>query len=257
MNPRTAENHEAGNRPTSIIGSATVASAQAGERAPSTIVAGVPNRAVAQAGPVVETFAATGGRVLGYVAGGLLLALVAGGVVADPGANRGLILICTAGVLLTWVALVRPQVAAHAHGLLLRNMVRDTYIPWSAIERCKVNQTLQVVTQRRQFHGLGVSRSARSMVRGDQPARGAQLLGSGGAGFLGSGGAAHDKAPNRRANEEASGGIYTDYVAARILDLARRDTQQEERVDAVVAWDPVPLAACGVAIVCIGLLALL
>ncbi|MBA2773770.1 MAG: hypothetical protein H0U36_06955, partial [Nocardioidaceae bacterium] len=51
----------------------------------------MPNPAVDAGGPLVEKFAATGGRMLGYVGGGLLGVVAVGAAVSDPVANRQLV----------------------------------------------------------------------------------------------------------------------------------------------------------------------
>ncbi|MGI8577610.1 MAG: hypothetical protein ACR2KG_06755 [Nocardioidaceae bacterium] len=48
---------------------------------------------------------------------------------------------------LAWVVLVRPAPAAHKNGMLLQNMVRDSFVPWNSIAGCRVAQTLQVATR--------------------------------------------------------------------------------------------------------------
>lgn len=206
------------------------------------------NQAADEAGAVVEKFAASGGRSLGYVSVGLLLIVAAGSAVAGVVANHELILATVAAALIGWVALIRPVVVAHAQGLLLRNMTRDTFIPWSKVERCAVQQTLQVVTPEGMFHGLGVSRSARSLMKtsSTMQMRGTAFLGFGGGGTFGS-----SADPSRRANEEASGGNYPDYISGRILDLGRRGKDVE--AETVVAWDPLPVTAVVIAAVCVAL----
>lgn len=211
----------------------------------------MPNQAVDEAGAVVEKFAPSGGRVLGYVSVGLLLVVAIGAAANGPIANQELILGCVAGGLLGWAALIRPVAIAHSQGLVLRNMARDTFIPWSKIERCVVQQTLQVATPEGIFHGLGVSRSARSVMKSNKTTASFPM---GGTGLLGIGGgiARGSTDPSRRANEEASGGSYTDYISQRILDLASRHKKVDG--DTVVAWDPIPLGALLVAAVCIALI---
>ncbi|MBA2699633.1 MAG: PH domain-containing protein [Nocardioidaceae bacterium] len=215
----------------------------------------MPNAALDNAGPLVEKFAATGGRMLGYAAGGSLLVVALGAAISDPVVNRQLALGCVGVALLSWVALVRPMVAVHARGLVLRNMVRDICVPWSLIERCKVNQTLQVVTPDRQFHGLGVSRSARSIIRADKTTSKMQMRTPSFLGIGGAGGGAQDSTLSRRANQEASGGSYTDYVASRVLDMARRGKKNDEAgAVAVVAWDWLALGALALAVACLALM---
>ncbi len=216
----------------------------------------MPNPAVRNAGPVVEKFASTGGRVLGYISAVLLVVLGVGLLASDARGNYALVLGCAAAVLLGWVTLIRPEAVAHEDGLVLRNMARDVFIPWGQIRRCRVSQTLQVVTDDTQFHGLGVTRSARSMIKGDRG--GGQLQMPGGSVFgMGGSGRRGDSAiaspVSRRANQEATGGSYTDYVSSRILDLARRaKTPAEARP--LVAWDAVAVAALTVAAICVVLM---
>lgn len=212
----------------------------------------MPNRAVDEAGAVVEKFAPSGGRSLGYVSVGLLLIVAVGSAVSGVTANREVILATVAAALVGWVALIRPVAVAHSQGLLLRNMTRDTFIPWSKVERCAVHQTLQVATPEGMFHGLGVSRSARSLMKSDKTTSKMQMRGAGLFGMGGSGAVGSSANPSRRANEEASAGSYTDYISPRILDLAQRGKHVEG--DTVVAWDPVPVGALLVAAVCIALI---
>ncbi len=223
-----------------------------GYRETPTIVAGMPNHAVDEAGVVVEKFAPSGGRNLGYVAVGLLLIVAAGSAVSDVIANQELILASVAAALVGWVALIRPVAVAHSQGLLLRNMTRDTFIPWSKVERCAVHQTLQVATPEGMFHGLGVSRSARSLMKSDKTVSSMQMRGTGLLGFGGGGTMGSSTTPSRRANQEASGGSYTDYIAQRILDLAHRGKDVEAEI--VVAWDPFPVTALAMAVVCLALI---
>jgi len=207
--------------------------------------------AVQAAGPVVEKFAATGGRLLGVAFGGLLVVVGLYGIVTDPAGTREIALASFALAALAAVTLVRPVVTAHGDGLLLRNMLRDTFLPWSIVERCKVSQTLQVATTEGQFHGLGVTRSARSMMRSSRPEGTGSRLG-----FLGMGMRSYgdqDLAnPSRRANEEVVGGSYTEYVESRIAQLAAQHRPQHGDAPprVVTAWAPVPVAGLVLAAAC-------
>ncbi len=199
----------------------------------------------------MEKFASSGGRLLGYASVGLLIVVAVGSALSDPVANQEVTLASVAVALLAWLALIRPYAAAHSRGLLLRNMLRDTLVPWSKIERCAVLQTLQVATPDGTFHGLGVSRSARSLIKSEKSVNAMQMRG----GFLGMGSIAGGGSwadPSRRANEEAPGGSYTDYIPSRILDLAHRGRDVEG--ETVVAWDPLPVTALVVAAACLVLM---
>lgn len=140
--------------------------------------------------------------------------LVAAGVsgwalVTAPTKSVGVVLFMVALGVLFWVALIRPGVQARDRGLLLRNMLKDIHVPWGRIESCEARQTLQVRTDDAlTYHGLGVSRSTRSMVRGNKT------------GGLFSGGFGR---PDVTAfGEEAAGrASYQEYVSSRIMNLAR------------------------------------
>ena len=75
-------------------------------------MAGMPNHAVDEAGAVVEKFAPSGGRNLGYVSVGLLLVVAVGSAANGVVANHEVILACVAAGLIGWVALIRPVAVA-------------------------------------------------------------------------------------------------------------------------------------------------
>ena len=209
------------------------------------------NEAKELAGPVVESFAPLSGRVLGYVAVGAGLALVVGALLTGAAPEFGLMLLGVVMCLLAWVVLLRPVVVAHANGVVLRNMVRDTFIPWSAVQRAKVLQTLQVVTPAKTYHGLGVSRSARAMMKESRPARPSS-------GFLGVGGTSSfgrsypDEALSSAARPDV-GGTYQSYIESRLQDLAS-DRAGASAGKPVVTWAALPLAALALAAGCVLLL---
>lgn len=201
------------------------------------------NAATRAAGAEVERFAAPAGRWLGFVVIGLAAVLTAVSLLADSVIERNMGLAGVAAALISWVVLVRPVASIRDDGILLRNMTRDVYIPAAKIVRCRVFQTLQVVTEDRRFHGLGVSRSARSMVREQHgPRFGGGLMGISGGGAMGGGG---DTAQSRMANQEQTGSSYHGYVESRILQMAA-DAKPDSR-EAITAWDPVALGALGLA----------
>ena len=120
------------------------------------------NAAVRAAGPRTERFMLPMGRYLGYFAVAAAAALIVYTLIADGGSARGFVCFGLAAALLSYVVLIRPEVTAHAGGLLLRNMTRDTFLPWASVKGCRVAQTLQVSTRDKVYHGLGVSQSARA-----------------------------------------------------------------------------------------------
>lgn len=144
--------------------------------------------------------------------GVLVTASVAGwALVTAPTRSVGLVLFMVALGALFWVALIRPGVQARDRGLVLRNMLKDIHVPWGRIESCEARQTLQVRTDDAlSYHGLGVSRSTRSIVRGNKT------------GGLSSGGFGFGPADVTPIGEEAAGqSSYQEYVSSRIMNLAR------------------------------------
>lgn len=205
------------------------------------------NAAVEAAGPVVERFAAASGRVLGWLgvgAGGLV---GVASLVDDPvhdwaGAGAGLAI----GIA-SWLVLVRPRASLHADGVLLRNILRDSYLPFSAVERCRVTQTLMIYAAGQTYHGLGVSRSARSIMREQRGSTTALGAGPALAGGFGSSRREQAEAEpvHRFANEEQTGGTYAGYVESRILSKA--NAVDDDGREPVVAWDWPAVAALVVA----------
>jgi hypothetical protein len=211
----------------------------------------VSNAAVHAAGAEEERFSGTSGRLIGWsgVAIGLAIAVMAG-VLGDPVRDRKAIYFAVVIAAVSWVVLIRPSVSSSAHGVLLRNMLRDAFVPWSKVERCRVVQTVQIVTEDGQhFHGLGVSRSARSMVSNSYGRR--WLLP--GIGVGGVGGQTGRPSPGGPLGQGIREGMaYQDYVEQRISVRARQSSDDE--LEAVVAWSVLPLAALAVAIVLLVLL---
>lgn len=120
------------------------------------------NAAIDAAGPRTETFAVPMGRYLGYFVVGLAALLVVLSIVSHDSTSLALAGFAIAGALVSWVVLIRPEVTAHSNGLLMRNMLRDTFVPWASIKSCRVAATLQIATRDRVYHGLGISKSARA-----------------------------------------------------------------------------------------------
>jgi len=220
----------------------------------------VANEVAGGAGRVVESFAPLSGRVLGYVAVGAGVVLVVGSLLSDPAANRGLVFFGVAVCLVAWVVLIRPLVVAHENGVLLRNMVRDTFVPWVCIERTRVLQTLHVVTPTKVYHGLGVSRSARSVAkesrRGQAPAS-PGFFGIGGSGIFGRSYPAGAESSTAR---HAVGVTYQAYVESRLENLAASTAKSAAGTAEVASDRPVtslaalPLAALGLAACCAALI---
>jgi hypothetical protein len=96
---------------------------------------------------VVESFAPTGGRVLGAIA--LLIgAVMVADVVIELRTLEGLRIaaITVAVGAVIWAGLVRPSVVAYEHTLVLKNFVRDKLIPWHLVTGAEVSPALTVYT---------------------------------------------------------------------------------------------------------------
>lgn len=203
------------------------------------------------AGPVVEQFAAPAGRVLGYLAAGAGLVLTVGSALSDFATNRGLMLFGVATACLAWVVLIRPVVLAHERGVVLRNMARDVFVPWSCIERTRALQTLQVVTPQATYHGLGVSRSARSMMKEARRRSAAPPVFGMGGGIFGRGYTPRD---DQLRAAQHGGGSYQSYVESRLLDLSTARAGATKGQRPLISWALLPVgalllaAACGVLI---------
>jgi hypothetical protein len=216
----------------------------------------VRNAVVDAAGAEEERFSGTSSRVFGWVgvAAGAAICLLA--VAGDPVRERKTVYVAVVVAVVSWVVLVRPSVSSNANGVVLRNMLRDTFVPWSKIERCRVVQTLQIATEDQQrFHGLGLSRSARSMVKKSYGRTSLMvpgvMFGRAGRGLE----TATPKAPDRPMSQRVQDVVvYQDYVEDRISARARQSPDDE--LEPVVAWSLLPVAALAVAIVLLVLLIL-
>lgn len=200
-------------------------------------------------GPVLEKFAASSGRILGYVAAAAGAMLMLGSLLADAAANRGLLLFGAAMCLVSWVMLVRPLVVAHANGVVLHNMVTDAFIPWSCVLRAKVLQTLQVVTPDKTYHGLGVTRSTRAIAKESRQGRLAPgSFAIGGGGIFGRSYQPDTGAATQQHHH--GGGSYQLYVESRVEELAS-DRGGKVSGEPIVSWAPLPLTALAVAAGCV------
>jgi hypothetical protein len=113
----------------------------------------------------VEKYHQTGSRFLGVL--GVVLALVAAvGTLAD-GVSRGDVAWIGGFVvmgLLSWAAMVRPQVRLTAEDLVLRNMLVTVSVPLAAVDNVAVGRVLVVVAGGRRLISSAVSRPQREVL---------------------------------------------------------------------------------------------
>jgi PH (Pleckstrin Homology) domain-containing protein len=217
----------------------------------------VTNTAIEAAGPQTETFATPAGRILGYVVVGVAIIMVLLALRAQGTGAIGPIGLCVALAALSWVTLIRPRVTAHTNGLLLRNMLRDTFVPWASIKSCRVAQTLQIGTRDRVYHGLGVTKSARQATREQRrrfnpksrrmtfgPNFGMGSLASAPEVAMDEGHDAH------RVKQEQEGANYFTHTEQRIETLAQKNATATADFQPKIVWDP--LAIGGVVLACLG-----
>jgi Bacterial PH domain len=197
----------------------------------------VSNLAVQSAGSRVEKFAPTGSRWLGCVIIVGAVAIAAFAVAHDLSRDVRGLYIAVAVALLSWVVLIRPVVSANDHGVLLRNMLRDVFVPWSKITNCRIFQTLQVVTEEDRFHGLGLGRSTRKLVQRNF-GRSSLVTGWLAPTMQGSGATAPSPVRGLSGDlprqEVGPGAAYQDYVESRISDLAQQAPPDD--LEPVVSW---------------------
>ncbi len=208
------------------------------------------NSAVEAAGPEIETFATPAGRYLGYIVVGAAVVLCVLGLNSQGTDAFGLMGFSLAFASLAWVALIRPRVTAHQQGLLLRNMLRDTFVPWAMIRTCRAAQTLQVGTRDKIYHGLGLTKSARQASREARQRndRGRSMVGPNlGMSSVASAPTMAAKPTDglivNQAKEEQIGGSYFSHAEQRIEILARKGAAVSADKQPKVAWDPIAIGA--------------
>lgn len=194
------------------------------------------------------------GRYLGFIVVGAAVVLSLLGIKSQGTDSFGLIGFCIAFSMLAYVALIRPKVTVHRNGLLMRNMLRDTFLPWATIKSCRVSQTLQVGTRDKVYHGLGLTKSARQASR-EQRGKSGRVRHMVGPNLgMGSAAGAPTLTPTPEgghqvnlAKQEQVGGSYFAHAEQRIETLAQQGAAKTEGSTPRVAWDPVPIAALLVA----------
>lgn len=155
-----------------------------------------------------EMYASPGGRIMGWVVIVICL-LVIIDVVVQFRSWPGLVLVLAMSALGygCYLGLIRPAVLMGPPGLLIRNMIRDRYIPWQHVTGAKVRDVLEV-----EVDGVPVRAPAVQLVIRDLR-----------------------RAARRREQVTESSAVYTEAVLERIDNNRERYTP-EATGDVVVVW---------------------
>ncbi len=186
---------------------------------------------------VIESFAPTGGRVLGIVTlaiGVLILVDIALEWRTLQGLSAAAVVVAIG--TLVWLGLIRPSVVAYEDALVLRNMIRDTRIPWHLVESASVAPVLAVAAGGQVYKSSAVTVSgADRRAQRRQRKAATEALRSGA------------PAPSRPANPADA--APSDYAVHRIESLAARYAE-ESRGQAQVEqrWRWVEFAVVAVAV---------
>jgi hypothetical protein len=114
----------------------------------------------------VERFKPTGGQFLGYA--GIAAAAVAVGYVALYVHTMTGLRVAIGAVffgLVTWVTQVRPRATAYPRHVVLKNSVRDAYVPFVLVDEVAIGQTLNVWVGDQRFVCIGIGQSIREDLR--------------------------------------------------------------------------------------------
>ncbi len=199
----------------------------------------MPDPSAAEEHPV-EAFRPTSGYWLGWF-GVVLFAAVAVEVLARSRSGSSLAAASALawGALVMWMGLVRPRVVAHADHLLLRNVFRDTAVPWHLVDGIMVRLTLRVYVGDEIHQAASISRGARPAVGGSTRRRGQGLLG-----VLAPTAATDPAATDPHADVTPPGSDYAGYVETRLRDLAsERRAASAGRDQVTTSWALGPTTA--------------
>jgi hypothetical protein len=167
----------------------------------------------------LERFSPTSGSFAGWT--GIALALIAIGYVGfTQHTANGLRLACGAAfvAVLVWSTQLRPRVTAGPGELRLHGSLRDTFVPYEAIDDVSMGQTLNVWVDGRRYVCVGIGRPIGYEMR--------QRVRSRGQGGLLAGNRRYDFDAADTVESRDSATTYASFVLDRITDLvaaARKD----------------------------------
>jgi hypothetical protein len=117
-------------------------------------------------GEAIERFRPTTGAAVGWSGLGMI-ALVVAYCLVEVHTVVGLrvVLGCLLGAVVLWVTQFRPRVTAYDRGLLLVGSIRDTLVPYPAVDDVRLGQTLVVRSGGRRFTCVGIGQSLGADMR--------------------------------------------------------------------------------------------
>jgi hypothetical protein len=195
---------------------------------------------------LIERFSPSGGRWVGIV-GITVIAVLLVLMAFESGFSLGAAAVAAGFVLFglaMYVALVRPTVHAYTDHLLVRNLVSDTHVPWHLITDAEVRQTLLLYTRDKVVHAVAIGRSARQQMRINASHTG----GGAGTGAMLGMGRVEKHAPQSGPTSDQANVQYVDFVAERVLTLAKEQQQaSRHRTGIVRRWAIPEIAALALA----------
>lgn len=199
---------------------------------------------------VVESFAPVGGRVLGVIT--LVIALV---VIVDivlqwrtfDGLTAGGVVLALSA--LVWISMIRPAVVAYEDVLVMRNLIRDVWIPWSLVKGTEIRPILIVHTEQGDFRSVAVAvtrADRRAMWRSKEDAAKLRSMGGGVA-----------PTPASRAAEQTARTAPAMHASHRIEVMAKKYAENTAggEITKTWAWPEIAVFGVGVLAAVIGYLA--
>ena len=187
----------------------------------------------------VERFHPTSGVWLGWVG---IVGLLGSAVIVlwsstSFGSVASAVGLCW-GALVVWLTLLRPTLRAHPDHLLLRNILRDTEVPWHLVDDVVVRHTLRVYVDDDVHHGVSMSRSTRQMLRQGRPDAPRSVLN-----ILGNRSMEEFSHSPTLSGTYQSAMDYPDFVETRLMELATKRAEASRQREAVtVRWAAVVTA---------------
>jgi hypothetical protein len=117
-------------------------------------------------GEVIERFRPTTGAAVGWSGLGTIVLVVAYCLLeVHTVVGLRVVLGCLLGAIVLWVTQFRPRVTAYDRGLLLIGSIRDTLVPYAAVDDVRLGQMLVVRSGGRRFTCVGIGQSLGADMR--------------------------------------------------------------------------------------------